>query len=50
MPKSVRDGRLRTKVKTAKGRKISSTRWLERQLNDPYVAQREQATRCVEGL
>jgi 23S rRNA (uridine2552-2'-O)-methyltransferase len=25
------------KVKTAKGRKISSTRWLERQLNDPYV-------------
>ena len=39
MPKSARDGRLRTKVKTAKGRKISSTRWLERQLNDPYVAQ-----------
>lgn len=28
---------LRVKVKTAKGRKISSTRWLERQLNDPYV-------------
>ena len=27
------------KVKTAKGRKISSTRWLERQLNDPYVAE-----------
>jgi 23S rRNA (uridine2552-2'-O)-methyltransferase len=26
------------RVKTAKGRKISSTRWLERQLNDPYVA------------
>jgi 23S rRNA (uridine2552-2'-O)-methyltransferase len=24
-------------VKTAKGRKVSSTRWLERQLNDPYV-------------
>jgi 23S rRNA (uridine2552-2'-O)-methyltransferase len=24
-------------IKTAKGRKISSTRWLERQLNDPYV-------------
>ena len=39
MPKSGRDGRLRIKVKTAKGRKISSTRWLERQLNDPYVAQ-----------
>lgn len=30
---------MRAKVKTAKGRKISSTRWLERQLNDPYVAQ-----------
>ncbi len=28
---------LRTKVKTAKGRKLSSTLWLERQLNDPYV-------------
>lgn len=28
---------LHTKVKTAKGRKISSTLWLERQLNDPYV-------------
>ena len=26
-----------TKVKTAKGRKLSSTRWLQRQLNDPYV-------------
>ena len=25
------------RVKTAKGRKASSTRWLERQLNDPYV-------------
>ncbi|MEM7743666.1 MAG: RlmE family RNA methyltransferase [Pseudomonadota bacterium] len=28
---------LRTRVKTARGRKLSSTRWLERQLNDPYV-------------
>ena len=28
---------LRTRVKTARGRKIGSTRWLERQLNDPYV-------------
>lgn len=28
---------LKTRVKTAKGRKKSSTRWLERQLNDPYV-------------
>ncbi|HEX6377269.1 MAG TPA: RlmE family RNA methyltransferase [Allosphingosinicella sp.] len=26
-----------TRVRTAKGRKIGSTRWLERQLNDPYV-------------
>jgi 23S rRNA (uridine2552-2'-O)-methyltransferase len=24
-------------LRTAKGRKVSSTRWLERQLNDPYV-------------
>jgi 23S rRNA (uridine2552-2'-O)-methyltransferase len=24
-------------VKTARGRKLSSTRWLQRQLNDPYV-------------
>ncbi len=28
---------LRVRVKTAKGRKLSSTRWLDRQLNDPYV-------------
>lgn len=28
---------LRVKVKSARGRKLSSTRWLERQLNDPYV-------------
>jgi 23S rRNA (uridine2552-2'-O)-methyltransferase len=28
---------LRLKVKTARGRKLSSTLWLERQLNDPYV-------------
>ena len=28
---------LRTRVKSAKGRRLSSTRWLERQLNDPYV-------------
>ena len=26
-----------TKVKTAKGRKVSSTKWLQRQLNDPFV-------------
>ena len=30
---------LKVKVKTARGRKLSSTRWLERQLNDPYVRQ-----------
>ena len=29
---------LRVRVRTAKGRKLSSTLWLERQLNDPYVA------------
>jgi 23S rRNA (uridine2552-2'-O)-methyltransferase len=28
---------LHTRVKTAKGRRLSSTRWLQRQLNDPYV-------------
>lgn len=28
-----------TRVRTAKGRKLSSTLWLERQLNDPYVAE-----------
>ena len=27
----------RPRVRTAKGRRLSSTRWLERQLNDPYV-------------
>ncbi len=33
---------LKIKVKTAKGRKISSTRWLARQLNDPYVKEAKQ--------
>jgi 23S rRNA (uridine2552-2'-O)-methyltransferase len=33
--KTVRDKAVR--VKTARGRKNSSTRWLQRQLNDPYV-------------
>jgi len=28
---------LRVRVKSAKGRRLSSTKWLERQLNDPYV-------------
>jgi 23S rRNA (uridine2552-2'-O)-methyltransferase len=31
------DRDLTIRVKTAKGRKLSSTRWLQRQLNDPYV-------------
>ena len=31
-----------TKVKTAKNRSISSTQWLNRQLNDPYVIQSKQ--------
>jgi len=30
---------LATRVKTARGRRNSSTRWLKRQLNDPYVAE-----------
>jgi 23S rRNA (uridine2552-2'-O)-methyltransferase len=34
--KSERD--LKIRVKSAKGRKVGSTKWLERQLNDPYVA------------
>lgn len=29
---------LKQRVKTARSRKTSSTRWLQRQLNDPYVA------------
>jgi 23S rRNA (uridine2552-2'-O)-methyltransferase len=34
---SAKGGGLRTRVRTAKGRKVGSTKWLERQLNDPYV-------------
>ena len=30
---------LKTRVKTARGRSTSSTRWLQRQLNDPFVAE-----------
>ncbi len=30
---------LKVRVKSARGRKLSSTRWLQRQLNDPYVRQ-----------
>ena len=39
---------LRVKVKTAKGRKLSSTLWLERQLNDPYVQRaKREADNCT---
>lgn len=34
---------LTVKVKTAKKRSISSTRWLQRQLNDPFVAKAKAA-------
>ncbi len=34
---------LSVRVKTARGRKPSSTRWLQRQLNDPYVAEARRA-------
>jgi 23S rRNA (uridine2552-2'-O)-methyltransferase len=38
MSEDIRSKRiLKVKVKTARGRTISSTRWLQRQLNDPYV-------------
>ena len=30
---------VKQKLRTARGRKISSTRWLQRQLSDPYVAE-----------
>ena len=36
-PASEGKRKLAVKVKSARGRKISSTRWLQRQLNDPYV-------------
>src|SRR5690606_2909599 len=32
------DKDLKIRLKTAKGRTTSSTKWLQRQLNDPYVA------------
>jgi 23S rRNA (uridine2552-2'-O)-methyltransferase len=32
-----RNKQAKQKVKTARGRPLASTRWLERQLNDPYV-------------
>src|SRR5476649_1232552 len=31
--------RATVRVKTARGRTVSSLRWLQRQLNDPYVAE-----------
>jgi 23S rRNA (uridine2552-2'-O)-methyltransferase len=34
---SGRTGRIKVRVRTARRRSTSSTRWLERQLNDPYV-------------
>src|SRR6201996_7328308 len=34
---------LHVRVKTAKKRSTSSTRWLARQLNDPYVTKAKQA-------
>lgn len=39
MPRSVNRRDLTVRVKTARGRKNSSVRWLQRQLNDPYVAE-----------
>lgn len=38
-PRSLSGRGIKVQVKTARGRKISSTRWLQRQLNDPYVRQ-----------
>jgi 23S rRNA (uridine2552-2'-O)-methyltransferase len=35
--------RLKVRVKRGKGRSVSSRRWLERQLNDPYVAEAKRA-------
>ena len=34
----VRGRNLKVRVRTGKGRSLASKRWLERQLNDPYVA------------
>lgn len=39
MKKAITNRNDKVKVKTAKGRRLSSTLWLERQLNDPYVKQ-----------
>lgn len=34
---------LKTRVKSARGRSVSSTKWLRRQLNDPYVQEAKRA-------
>ena len=34
--------KVKEKVRTAKGRKTGSTRWLKRQINDPYVERAKQ--------
>jgi 23S rRNA (uridine2552-2'-O)-methyltransferase len=39
MARSVNRRDLAVRVKSARGRKTSSIRWLQRQLNDPYVAE-----------
>lgn len=36
------DRPLTVKLRNARGRKVSSQRWLQRQLNDPYVSQAKQ--------
>ncbi|HJS31779.1 MAG TPA: RlmE family RNA methyltransferase [Alphaproteobacteria bacterium] len=38
-PRGRKDPRLAERLKTAKGRSLSSQRWLGRQLNDPFVAE-----------
>lgn len=45
MARGSNDGHRRksVRVKTARGRKASSTRWLQRQLNDPYVQKAQAA-------
>ena len=34
----------KTRVRSARGRKNSSTRWLQRQLNDPYINKAKKET------
>ncbi len=42
-PQGQARGGLKQRLRTARGRKLSSARWLERQLNDPYVAAAKRA-------